>query len=119
MTSTDLRHGAHTRKLVPPSDSGSAPAGYRLLKRCPPQGSVSNCEGSPDRYEVRFFEIVSEFARPEDYMDPAPKGKVLLVEDDNQVRSFIRMLLTSNGYEVLEASAGAEGLEIAERDSPQ
>jgi two-component system cell cycle sensor histidine kinase/response regulator CckA len=50
-------------------------------------------------------------------MDSAPKGKVLLVEDDDQVRSFIRMLLSSNGYQVLEASTGAEGLEIAERQS--
>ena len=50
-------------------------------------------------------------------MDPAPKGKVLLVEDDEQVRAFIRMLLSTNGYEVLEASTGAEGLEIAEKNS--
>jgi two-component system, cell cycle sensor histidine kinase and response regulator CckA len=55
--------------------------------------------------------------RVRDCMDSARKGKVLLVEDDDQVRSFIRMLLTSNGYEVLEASTGAEGLEIAERQS--
>src|SRR5688572_4252157 len=50
-------------------------------------------------------------------MDLVPKGKVLLVEDDDQVRSFIRMLLTTNGYQVLEASTGSEGLEIAERPS--
>jgi two-component system, cell cycle sensor histidine kinase and response regulator CckA len=50
-------------------------------------------------------------------MDSVPKGKVLLVEDDDQVRSFIRMLLSTNGYQVLEASTGAEGLEIAEHPS--
>jgi CheY-like chemotaxis protein len=50
-------------------------------------------------------------------MDLAPKGNVLLVEDDDQVRSFVRMLLISNGYHVLEASTGAEGLEIAERNT--
>jgi two-component system cell cycle sensor histidine kinase/response regulator CckA len=52
-------------------------------------------------------------------MDLTRKGKVLLVEDDDQVRSFIRMLLSTNGYEVLEASTGAEGLEIAERNSAE
>ena len=47
-------------------------------------------------------------------MDQGSKGRVLLVEDDEQVRGFIRMLLTTNGYQVLEARNGAEGLEIAE-----
>lgn len=47
-------------------------------------------------------------------MDQGPKGNVLLVEDDDQVRGFIRTLLTNNGYEIMEARTGAEGLEIAE-----
>ena len=42
---------------------------------------------------------------------------VLLVEDDDQVRSFVRMLLTNNGYRVLEARTGAEGLTIAESEA--
>ena len=46
-------------------------------------------------------------------MDQASKGIVLLVEDDDQVRSYIRMLLTNKGYQVLEAPTGADGLEIA------
>ena len=49
-------------------------------------------------------------------MDQAPKGTVLLVEDDEQVRSFIRMLLTTNGYRVLEAATGMEGLTIAQSE---
>ena len=50
-------------------------------------------------------------------MDGALKGNVLLVEDDDQVRSFVRMLLTNNGYRVLEARTGAEGLTIAESEA--
>jgi two-component system cell cycle sensor histidine kinase/response regulator CckA len=50
-------------------------------------------------------------------MDQESKGSVLLVEDDDQVRTFIRMLLTNNGYRVLEAQTGAEGLAIAESES--
>jgi DNA-binding NtrC family response regulator len=43
----------------------------------------------------------------------AAQSTILLVEDDEQVRTFIRSLLTSNGYEVLEARTGAEGLKLA------
>lgn len=35
---------------------------------------------------------------------------ILLVEDDDQVRAFVRLLLTTDGYEVIEARAGAEAL---------
>jgi two-component system cell cycle sensor histidine kinase/response regulator CckA len=50
-------------------------------------------------------------------MDSAGKGTVLLVEDDDQVRSFVRRLLTTHGYRVMEASTGAEGLALAEQES--
>jgi CheY-like chemotaxis protein len=44
--------------------------------------------------------------------DPAALT-VLLVEDDEQVRRFMRGLLSSEGYRVIEAKNGAEGLKIA------
>lgn len=40
---------------------------------------------------------------------------ILLVEDDEQVRGMIRSLLTTNGFRVLEARTGAEGLEIGRK----
>lgn len=49
-------------------------------------------------------------------MDSLPKGNVLLVEDDEQIRSLVRTLLTGNGYRVLEAGTSAEGLAIAQRE---
>jgi two-component system, cell cycle sensor histidine kinase and response regulator CckA len=39
---------------------------------------------------------------------------VLLVEDDDQVRAFVRSLLTNHGYKVVEARTGAEGAKVAE-----
>jgi DNA-binding response OmpR family regulator len=57
--------------------------------------------------------------RPKKSMDQGPKGNVLLVEDDDQVRGFIRTFLTNNGYRILEARTGAEGLEIAENPSTE
>lgn len=38
---------------------------------------------------------------------------VLLVEDDEQVRGFIRTLLVNNHYKVVEARNGSEGLKVA------
>jgi CheY-like chemotaxis protein len=46
-------------------------------------------------------------------------GTILLVEDDEQVRSLIRSLLSHDGYRVLEAATGGEGLEIAQRHAGQ
>jgi hypothetical protein len=40
---------------------------------------------------------------------------VLLVEDENQLRTVSKMFLETRGYTVLTASNGAEGLQIAER----
>ena len=39
-------------------------------------------------------------------------GRVLLVEDEDVVRSFAVRALKSRGYEVLEASSGVEALEV-------
>jgi len=38
---------------------------------------------------------------------------VLLVEDDQSVRTLARSILESYGYTVLEAASGKEGLEVA------
>lgn len=41
-------------------------------------------------------------------------GTILLVEDDEQVRGFVRSLLKGEGYRVLEARTGADGLKTAQ-----
>jgi two-component system cell cycle sensor histidine kinase/response regulator CckA len=43
-------------------------------------------------------------------------GRVLLVEDEDLVRSFAVRALVSRGYEVLEAADGREALEIMQRE---
>jgi two-component system KDP operon response regulator KdpE len=43
---------------------------------------------------------------------------VLVIEDDGQVRRFLRHSLPTAGFRVLEAASGAEGLRLAEQYTP-
>lgn len=44
--------------------------------------------------------------------------KILLVEDEQQIRRFLRVTLSSNGYKLIEAAAGQEGLMLAATEKP-
>jgi two-component system, cell cycle sensor histidine kinase and response regulator CckA len=48
--------------------------------------------------------------------DLSGNGRVLLVEDEEGVRSFAVRALQRQGYEVVEASTGLEALEVMERE---
>jgi two-component system cell cycle sensor histidine kinase/response regulator CckA len=48
--------------------------------------------------------------------DLTGSGRVLLVEDEDIVRSFAMRALSRQGYEVLEAATGVEALEVMERE---
>jgi CheY-like chemotaxis protein len=45
-------------------------------------------------------------------------GKILLVDDHRSVRDMIRMLLESEGYEVVEAGDGREAISVAGQERP-
>ena len=44
--------------------------------------------------------------------------RVLIVEDQEDNRAILRDLLSSAGYELIEASNGEEGVALAERERP-
>ena len=46
------------------------------------------------------------------------KPKILIIDDDQDVRTVISDLLHLSGYEVLEAVSGEQGLEMADRATP-
>jgi len=44
--------------------------------------------------------------------------KILIIEDEEDVRSYLTVLLEKEGYEVTTASDGVQGLEAAKRETP-
>ncbi len=46
------------------------------------------------------------------------KPRVLVIDDEDAVRSSLRMIFEYEGYEVLQAASGPVGLELAEREAP-
>lgn len=50
--------------------------------------------------------------------DSRVTARVLIVDDEADLRLLVRFMLEPGGYEVLEAATGKEGLEVAEARSP-
>lgn len=44
--------------------------------------------------------------------------KILIIEDEDSIRGFLKINLKRNGFEVLETDNGEEGLEILESEDP-
>ncbi len=63
----------------------------------------------PENDEAVVAPKVTKKERPQDLTG---SGRVLLVEDEDVVRSFAVRALKRQGYEVLEASTGVEALEV-------
>lgn len=47
------------------------------------------------------------------------RPRILLIEDDQQIRRFLRASLGTQGYELLEAESGREGLALAAAQVPE
>src|SRR6476469_7559369 len=46
------------------------------------------------------------------------RSRILAVDDEAEIRRSVRMILEYEGYEVIEASSGPEGVTLVERESP-
>jgi two-component system cell cycle sensor histidine kinase/response regulator CckA len=57
-----------------------------------------------------------ETKRAEEAQDPTGKGRILVVEDEDGVRSIVTRALQMCGYEIHEATDGEEALEMIEED---
>jgi two-component system response regulator (stage 0 sporulation protein F) len=45
--------------------------------------------------------------------------KILVVDDEWELRNLLTEFLTGEGYDVIQASNGEEALELAEKEEPQ
>ena len=45
-------------------------------------------------------------------------AKILLIDDESQLIEMVKMRLEANGYEVITAADGQEGLEMAKSENP-
>ncbi|MBL7131502.1 MAG: response regulator, partial [Candidatus Omnitrophica bacterium] len=47
-----------------------------------------------------------------------PRTKILIIDDDPDIRDVLNITLTQEGYEILEAADGQEGLKLAQTKNP-
>jgi len=47
-----------------------------------------------------------------------PKTRIIVIDDDPDIRDVLSLTLTEEGYDVLEAENGLEGVEIIKNKAP-
>ena len=52
------------------------------------------------------------------FPEKTKKARILLIDDDKEVRTVVTELLDLSGYEVMEASSGQQGIDLAESKKP-
>ncbi len=57
-------------------------------------------------------------SKEKDESQEAAKKRILLVDDDREIVESMKVVLEANGYDILVARDGNQGLAMAERDDP-
>ncbi|HEX8848498.1 MAG TPA: ATP-binding protein [Gemmatimonadaceae bacterium] len=93
---------------------------YAIVQQCGGAISVRSAPGEGASFTIYLPRAGSESRAPAPAAGVAgPTGgreRILVVDDEESVRSAVRRILQRYGYEVLDAADGAEGLEILRRE---
>ena len=108
---------ARDEALARPS-AGAGPVTESSDRKGAPVGVVSSAVPTlPDQVTDRF-ELVDGVSTVEEADDGSAGIRVLLVDDENQLRRVMRDLLERDGYTVFEARDGAQALEQVDTHAP-
>jgi two-component system, cell cycle sensor histidine kinase and response regulator CckA len=87
---------------------------YATVKQHGGHISYNSQEGSGSTFRIYLPRMA--VARP--VKNNSASGTVLLVEDEEPLREFGRVVLKRAGYEVIDASDGAQAIELCEKQKP-
>lgn len=87
---------------------------YGIVKNHNGYIEVESEVGAGSRFILYFPSVAGEAIHVEDQMGEVAGGTetVLVVDDEDTIRSLVRDLLTERGYHVMEAAGGAEAVEV-------
>jgi adenylate cyclase len=71
-----------------------------------------------DQVSVAAAAVVPTAATPAEHIRPARTNRVLVIDDDATVRDLMRRYLSREGFDVVTAASGREGLEFARELHP-
>ena len=91
---------------------------YGIVKQTGGHIAVESVPGAGARFELFFPVLPAALSKDSPIISgehalPPPGGRILLVEDEDAVRTATRRILQRDGYTVLEASNASEALAIA------
>ena len=92
-----------------------------MLRDCGLQISMTASEDAGTRIDI-FFPKATDIGLPPKSLSASPKSvsgseTIFLVDDDVQVRNFVKCALESHGYQVIEAEDGSSAIRMATEHS--
>ena len=79
------------------------------------EGGICSPNGQTKRAGRGF--VTASLSRKTAFLS-MPTPKILVIDDDSSMRTFLTLTLTQAGYEVLEAPDGRDGLELIKTQAP-